>query len=73
MSFLWKTLIILAIFMSLAYGVWDIYIATTFSTEELEKYAVDPIQPNLYIPVFDHLSDKESNIYTKSKDIGSNN
>lgn len=73
MGTLWKVLIFSAIILSAGYGVWDIYMASNFSTEELEKYAVEPIESSLYIPVFDHLSEKQINIYTKSKDIGTEN
>lgn len=71
MSILWKTLIILSIVLSVGYGAWDIYMASTQSTVVLEKYIVDPIDSTLLIPVFDHLAEKQTNIYTKSEQIGS--
>ncbi|MBP9758581.1 hypothetical protein KBD45_02710 [Candidatus Dojkabacteria bacterium] len=70
MAFLWKILIILAILLSAAYGVWDIYLAKTTATVELEKYVVDKIEATLFIPVFNHLAEKEGTIYTKSEKIG---
>lgn len=73
MALIWKTLIILAIFLSIAYGAWDIYLAKTTATVELEKYAVDKIEPLLFIPVLDHLAEKEGAIFTKSEEIGADN
>lgn len=73
MAYLWKTLIILAIVLSAAYGVWDIYVAKTTATVELLKYEVDPIEPLFLVSVFNHLAEKEDIIYTRSEEIGDGN